>query len=279
MAIHTIWISIQLHTTGLCWMKNTRIPGSSKGKTSIPSRPRCREFDKTQQRFLLLSNDMLTLWVFSPLFLSSQITLVDNIRGRSEHKYRASSSSITLKLINNSAELLEFLFCWCFLLSKNKATLSLRFHRRQGNSTFPFLQLFLEQDGSDDSQPRGGTNLVQHPLRARVLSELYSERTSTLTHTTADCSTTASSILDCTRSTCKPLRGAIYTPVQALAAKSCPLLVRFSPTPHGYTHPAPDWDLWAQSSNRRCCVGAGLSICSVCTKVLKQKTRKALERA
>lgn len=144
MAIHTVWISIQLHTMGSCRMKNTRIPESGKGKTFIPSRPSCWGFDKTQQWFLLLHNDMLTLWVFSPMSPSSQITPVDRIAicGVGGNINTAPAAVVSCWSWSITAQSFSG-FCFVllgFLFSKNKATLSLKLHRRQGNSTFPLLQ-------------------------------------------------------------------------------------------------------------------------------------------
>lgn len=142
MAIHTVWISIQLHTMGLCWMKNIRIPESSRGKTFIPSRTSCLGFDKTQQRFLLLHNDMLTLWVFSPMSPSSQITLVDRnaiygVGGNINTEPAAVVSRWSWSITAQSFWV--FCFVGIFYFQKIKP-LSLKLHRRQRNSTFLLLQ-------------------------------------------------------------------------------------------------------------------------------------------
>lgn len=186
MAIHTVWISIQLHTMGSCWMKNTRIPESSKGKTFIPSRPSCWGFDKTQQWFLLLHNDMLTLWVFSPMSPSSQITPVDRIAicgvGGDINTAPAAvvscwSWSITEQSFSG--------FCFVllgFLFSKNKP-LS-HWSCTEGREAVPFLfcSRFVSGIGQFGWFPAKRWHRSSTATPARVLFELCSERTSTSTH-------------------------------------------------------------------------------------------------
>lgn len=140
MAIHTIWFSIQLHTMGSCWMKNTRIPKSSKGKAFIPSRSSCWGFDKTQFSFSFT----MTYWpcgYFLPVSILTDHSrwLNRNMWGRREHKYRASSTGITLKLINKSTEFLAFLFCFLGGFYFQKINLLSHWSCTEGREIIPFL--------------------------------------------------------------------------------------------------------------------------------------------